>query len=77
MSSADNIYRMLAARPRRDLLFALCETDSLRVSGVEPDRNARQPGRSAHDGTGPGALVDTSELQLYHATCRNWRRRIS
>jgi len=67
MSDATIVYRMLAADPRRDVLFALCETPSVQVSEVVERRDDGRPGQARTGETGSeSALVDPLELQLYH-----------
>jgi hypothetical protein len=67
MSDVTTIYRMLAAEPRRDVLFALCETPTVQVSEVLKPRDDGRPEQiRPSGGRQESALVDPLELQLYH-----------
>lgn len=67
MSDATTVYRLLTASPRRELLFALCETDSIRISAIVTRQDDRQRSGACPDVTGDGGDADVPfELQLYH-----------
>jgi len=67
MSDAATVYRMLAAEPRRNLLFVLCETPTVQLPEVVGYRDDGQSGQVRAGGSGAeSTLVDQAELQLYH-----------
>jgi hypothetical protein len=65
MSNGTTIYRMLAAEPRREMLFTLCETPTVQVSELLERRDEWRPERGPTGGP-ESTLVDPLELQLYH-----------
>jgi hypothetical protein len=70
MSDASRLFEVLSARTRRQVLFRLCEADSIQVPEALESRGEAQP-KEAPTQTGqmpPSALAQPSsdELELYH-----------